>query len=112
MLSAAIRDGCIQATTYVLIRSGQPKSRGLAATRPGNSGSLAMASSSTRINDAFCLCALTYPPRTLATSGADMHGAILAYVIAFIGLIITGGGVWALSKLCPSLRVLFLLDED
>jgi hypothetical protein len=56
--------------------------------------------------------ALTYRPRTVATCGADMHGAILAYVIAFTGLIMTGSGVWALSKLFQSLRLLFLLDED
>jgi len=27
-----------------------------------------------------------------------MHGAITAYVIAFGGLIMTGGAVWGLSK--------------
>jgi hypothetical protein len=71
-----------------------------------------MFTATTRVNDALCLCALTFLPRTLATCGADMHGTILAYVIAFTGLIITGGGVWALSKLFQSLRLLFLLDED
>ena len=42
MLSAPILGGYVQVTTYVLITSGQPKGRDIAATHRNNSSSLAI----------------------------------------------------------------------
>jgi hypothetical protein len=44
--------------------------------------------------------------------GADVLGTILAYVIAFIGLITIAGGIRSLFEVFRALRLLFVLDEE
>jgi len=44
------------------------------------------------------------------TAGADMYTTILAYVIAFLGLVMIGSGVWGLFYLQSGARPIPLSD--